>query len=177
MIRPLAILAAVATIGSCTTLSEEACQSGDWFSIGATDGAGGRTADYLSNHAGACDNFGITPDRTAWEAGRQQGLRQYCTVENVYQDGRRSRTLQPVCPADQIERLQAANITGRTYRRIELEIERLERDIFDLNREAANLTADEGARRGDLLLKELRTRNRILQLRAELRNYDRPPSV
>ena len=177
MLRPLFILAAFATIGSCTTLSEDACQSGDWFSIGAADGARGRTADHLSNHAQACDDFGVTPDPTAWEAGRQQGLRQYCTVENVYQEGRRSRSLQPVCPADQFERLQAANITGRTYRRIELEIERLERDIFRINREVLSLTADDGGRRGDLLLEELRIRNRILQLRAELRNYDRPPSV
>lgn len=177
MIRPLAILAATLALGSCTTLSEDACRSGDWFSIGAADGARGRSADHLSDHAKACADFGVVPDPVAWEQGRQQGLRQYCTVETVYRDGRRSRSLQPVCPADQVERLQAANIAGRTYRRIELEIESLERDIFRINRDAASLTADDGGRRGDLLLEELRIRNRILQLRSELRNYDRPPSV
>ena len=175
MIRALAFLAFALILGSCATLSEDSCRSGDWFSIGAADGADGRTPDYLQNHARACDDFGITPDPVAWEAGRQQGLRQYCTVENVYREGRRSRSLSPVCPASQIDRLQLANETGRTYRRIELEIERLERKIFDLNREALDLGADDGALRGDLLLEELRLRNRILQLRVELRDYDRPP--
>lgn len=175
MIRTFAFVAAALTLGSCTTLSEDACRSGDWFSIGVADGERGRTAGYLAEHSEACAGFDITPDRSAWEAGRAQGLRTYCTPEVAYAEGRRSRSLQPVCPAAEVDRLQLANETGRSYRRIELEIERLERKIFRLNREALDLTADDGAKRGDLLLEELRLRNRILQLRVELRRYDSVP--
>ncbi|MEL7462258.1 MAG: DUF2799 domain-containing protein [Pseudomonadota bacterium] len=175
MLRIFAFLAAALVLGSCTTLSEDACRSGDWFSIGVADGERGRTAGHLAEHGEACGGFDITPDRAAWEAGRQQGLRTYCTVEVAYSEGRRSRTLSPVCPAAEVDRLQLANETGRSYRRIELEIERLERKIFRLNQEALSLTADDGAKRGDLLLEELRLRNRILQLRVELRDYDRVP--
>lgn len=175
MLRVFAILGAALSLGSCASLSEDACRSGDWFSIGVADGERGRTASYLAEHAEACGEFGITTDRAAWDAGRLQGLRTYCTVQSAYAEGRRSRSLQPVCPAADVDRLQLANETGRSYRRIELEIERLERKVFRLNRDALTLTADEGAKRGDLLLEELRLRNRILQLRVELRNYERLP--
>lgn len=175
MLRTLALLAAALVLGSCTTLSEDACRSGDWFSIGVADGERGRTAGYLAEHGEACGGFDITPDRSAWEAGRRQGLRTYCTVDVAYAEGRRSRSLQPVCPAAEVDRLQLANETGRSYRRIELEIERLERRIFRLNRDALALTAEDGAKRGDLLLEELRLRNRILQLRVDLRKFDRVP--
>lgn len=175
MTRIFAFLAAAVVLGSCTTLSEDACRGGDWYSIGLTDGARGRLPDYLTNHAEACQKFGIAPDRATWERGRREGLKQYCTVENVYQQGRRNLSLAPVCPASQVEQLQAANFAGLSYRKIEREIEFAERKIFRLRQEAISLDPENTSGRADLLLDELRLRNQILQLRAELRNYDRPP--
>lgn len=171
---PLALTAFAVFLGACATLSEDACRSGDWFSIGAADGARGRESDYLANHAKACADYGITPDRAEWEAGRQQGLRTYCTPETVYEEGRRGRSLSPVCPAADIERLERANETGLAYHRIEQRIDRLERDLFDISRASASLGPDDARLRADLLLEEIRIRNRILQLKARQRLYDRP---
>lgn len=173
---PLAVTAFAVFLGACATLSEDACRSGDWFSIGAADGAQGRLPGFLARHAEACADFGIRPDRAEWEAGRQQGLKTYCTPATAYAEGARGRSLSPVCPAADLERLTAAHETGRQYWRIEQRIGRLEGDLSGIRRAVRELGPDDGALRGDLLLEELRIRNRLLRLRAEQRRYDRPPS-
>ena len=172
---PVAVTAFAVFLGACATLSEDACRSGDWFSIGVADGAKGRLPGFLTNHAEACARYGVAPDRATWEQGRRQGLRTYCTPEVVYEEGTRGRQLSPVCPASDLERLRFAHETGRQYWRIDQEIGRLERDILDINDAVRRLGPDDGAIRGDLLLEELRLRNRIARLRAEQRRYDRPP--
>ncbi|MEM9708429.1 MAG: DUF2799 domain-containing protein [Pseudomonadota bacterium] len=169
-------LALLGLLGSCASLSEEACRGGDWSAIGAADGAKGRQTDFLSKHAEACGQYGISPDLAEWEVGRRQGLAQYCTPANVYAEGTRGRSLSPVCPATEVERLAAAHETGRQYWRLERRIERLESDLRDIRRLTLHDESDE-IDRGALLLKELRIRNEILSLRARQREFDRPPPV
>ena len=164
-------------LGSCATLSEDACRWGDWFSIGAADGAKGRLPGFLANHAEACAGFGVRPDRADWEAGRQKGLRTYCTPAAVYAEGRAGRALSPVCPEADTARLAFAHDFGREYWRLEQRINRLESKLRDIDRQVRALEPDDAALRGDLLLEELRTRNRINRLRAEQRRFDRPPPV
>lgn len=174
---PLAVTAFAVLLGACATLSEDACRSGDWFSIGARDGAAGRLPGFLSNHAEACADYGITPDRAEWEAGRQQGLRTYCTPQTAYSEGRRGRALSPVCPAADAEVLARAHATGREYWRLEQRIDRLERDIREINDTLADLDEEDAGLRGSLFLERLMIRNRISRLRFEQRRYDRPPAV
>lgn len=172
---PLAITAFAIFLGACATLSEDACRSGDWFSIGAADGADGRTPGFLAKHAEACAKFGITPDRREWEAGRQQGLRSYCTPEKAYSEGRRGRSLSPVCPAADLRELSFANETGLEYHRIEHRIDRLEDDIREINAALADLGEEDASLRASLVLERLMIRNRIARLRFEQRRYDRVP--
>lgn len=173
----LAATALALLLGSCATLSEDACRSGDWFSIGAADGAAGRLPGHLAKHAEACAKFGVAPDRATWEAGRQQGLASYCTPATVYAEGARGRALSPVCPSSELDRLTLAHETGREWWRIERRIDRLEGDLREISARVAGLGPDDGGLRGDLLLRELRIRNEIMSLRFEQRRYDRPPAV
>ncbi|MDJ1007913.1 MAG: DUF2799 domain-containing protein [Paracoccaceae bacterium] len=174
---PLAVTIFAVFLGACATLSEDACRSGDWFSIGAADGAKGRLPGFLSNHAEACAEYGITPDRAEWEAGRQQGLRTYCTPATVYAEATRGRQLSPVCPAEDLDLLTRAHETGRQYWRIEQRIDRLKGDLRDIRRAVHDLDAEDASLRGRLFLEELRIKNRIRMLEAEQRRYDRPPSA
>ncbi len=126
----IAVLAALA-LGSCASLSEDACRRGNWTGIGLADGAAGRLESYVGRHAEACAEVGVTPDVTAWRAGRQQGLALYCTSENAYDLGRRGAGLAPVCGGD-VSALAAANRQGRVQYQIEREIDRLEGENRDL---------------------------------------------
>ncbi|MBP7002432.1 DUF2799 domain-containing protein [Amaricoccus sp.] len=128
-LTPLGFLLA---LGSCATLSEEACRGGDWRGVGYRDGAAGRAEGFLSNHAEACAEYGIAPDVAAWRAGRAEGLRSYCTPANAFEAGLRGGRLNPVCPPAERWRLAAAEERGLRIHGVEVQIDGLERE----NREA-----------------------------------------
>ncbi len=115
-LKPFAIATvATASLTSCATLSREECMVGDWYAIGMADGAKGYDGKRLSEHSKACAKAGVAPNVTAWEKGRQQGLKQYCTDANAYALGKRGRTLNAVCPASQVANLSRINADGRRF--------------------------------------------------------------
>lgn len=87
-------------LGSCATMSEEQCLAGDWSGQGYSDGLSGLTMGRLDDHAEACAKHGVTPDASAYAAGRRQGLLQYCTVDRGFEVGRTGAAYAGVCPPD-----------------------------------------------------------------------------
>jgi len=164
--RAFAALAAITLLGSCATLSEEACRSGDWEGIGYRDGANGRYQDYLTNHAEACADYGIAPDTTAWLRGRSAGLLEYCTPANVYQVGRRGHEMTAVCQGHDVSDLRLANYFGLRYHEITEDIDDLEDDIDDLRHEIAELLSGDPSE-GDIALAHSK-RHRIFRLESEI---------
>lgn len=149
------------TLASCASLSEQECVAGNWEEIGQRDGRAGRTADFIVNHAKACADTGVTPDRAAWERGRQAGLTAYCTPINAYEVGRSGRQLSPVCPAARLPVLERAHAKGRRYHQ-------LTEEIRDLRREADHIRtrlveADDRSARAALL-----SRLNLLDLRRQM---------
>ncbi len=157
--------AALLALAACATLSEDDCREGNWTDIGVRDGANGRSPEFLDQHREACAKFGIAVNPSEWEAGRQQGLKSYCTRSNVYREGAKGRRLRPVCPAEAQDALELANDRGLTWYRIGQDIADLERDIRDINRELSSLPADSPAR-ASLISQRSFLRLRILNLRA-----------
>ncbi len=100
--RTVLLLATLAA--ACTTLTAEertaACQATDWASFGNNDGVLGVAAAERDKKFADCAELGYPADISAYEAGRQKGLREYCTAENGYQAGRSARTYRKVCPPE-----------------------------------------------------------------------------
>lgn len=168
--RILLALAPLLLLAGCATLDEGECRQGDWYSIGRADGAEGRQADFILQHAKACNEFGVRPIRSEWERGRQDGLKLYCTPSRAYEDGKRGRILPPVCPASMAAELQAANRTGLRVNQIEQEMREVESDIRALGAEIASLP-DNDPSRGSLLSERSFLRLELLRLRAERARY------
>ncbi len=165
-------LAAAALLGlaACATLSEDACREGDWSRIGFRDGTNGRGADFIAQHTKACSRYEIAVNQSKWEAGRQEGLKRYCTTSNVYREGTHGRRLKSVCPIETLDRLEAANDRGLIWHDIGQDISSAEREIRSINRLLATLPADDPSR-GSLLSQRARLRLEILQLRARRIRY------
>lgn len=149
------------SLAACASLSEKECLAGNWEEIGQRDGRAGRTADFIVNHAKACADTGVTPDRAAWERGRQAGLTAYCTPLNAYEVGRSGARLSPVCPAARLPVLEQANARGRRYHHLTEEIRDLRREADDIR--ARIVAADDPATRGALL-----SRLNLLDLRRHM---------
>jgi len=74
------ITAAIAMLvmSGCASMSGDECMTTDWSAIGYEDGARGYTTERFSKHRKACAKHGVTPDFGAYQAGRDQGLVEYC---------------------------------------------------------------------------------------------------
>ncbi len=118
----------------CATLSKEECLSGNWEEIGFRDGTNGKTGAFLQSHAKACEKTGVRPVQSLWEQGRQRGLPVYCVPSKAYSEGRRGRSLNVVCDADQMPALQAANRKGLEYHALSDEISEVQYRIDEIGR-------------------------------------------
>ncbi len=104
--------------GCATTqsLTPQQCQSSNWQDLGYRDGLQGRSGAYFGHYVNQCASvMGALPNRMAWEKGRNQGLKSYCTELNAYKLGREGYDWQPVCPIDGIDKLEEAYSQGRYY--------------------------------------------------------------
>lgn len=168
--RTYFLLLPILLLPACATLSETECRSGDWIQIGREDGAEGRREDFILQHAKACNEFGIRPNKTQWLRGRTEGLKLYCTPAKAFSEGRRGKILSPVCPADNLAQLQRANERGLRVNRIELEIREIESDIRAINAELASLPPGDPSRAA-LASERSFLRLDLLTLRAERARY------
>jgi hypothetical protein len=81
-------------------MSESECRAVDWRTIGYEDGVAGYPGDRIALHRKACAKYGVRPDLTLYQEGREQGLREYCQPSNGYRLGARGGGYGGICPAD-----------------------------------------------------------------------------
>ena len=101
-IKRVGVFSLISLLGlsGCATMSADECVTSDWHAIGFEDGARGYTADQLGNRRKACAKHGITPDFESYQAGREQGLRQYCQPSRGFSLGASGARYNGVCPGD-----------------------------------------------------------------------------
>lgn len=113
-------------LSGCASLSKTECQVADWYAIGYKDGKNGMGLDYILQHNKACSRVQITPDKTLWEQGRQQGLKQYCIVERAYAQGSQNQNFNYLlCPAEQQFALRQHHQRGKE---VYLALNQIEKD-------------------------------------------------
>ena len=106
---------ALASLGlaSCATkLSRNECQSMDWRIVGYEDGAAGYPGSQIGTHRKACGEHGVTPDFDAYQAGRAEGLREFCTAANGYRIGAAGGQYAGACPVEREENFLRAFSEG-----------------------------------------------------------------
>ncbi len=157
-------------LASCASLSENTCQAGDWEAIGFKDGTTGQSPDRIIRHARACNDYGIAPNKTLWEAGRTEGLKLYCTPRNAYREGADGDRLRPVCPFEDRPALLAENERGLEWYRIGRDIDEAERRISRIGSQLRDLEVDDPLR-ATLTAERLLLRLDLSHLRARQRRF------
>jgi len=89
--RPLQLLSVCVislSISSCASLGKKDCLTGDWVSVGKSDGSKGEIAgDRIAAHTKACSKHGVAFDEGVYILGHAEGLKSFCTTENGYDVG------------------------------------------------------------------------------------------
>ena len=85
------------SLSGCATMSGDECMTSDWSAIGYEDGARGYTTDRFGQHRKACAKHGITPDFSAYQNGRDQGLVEFCQPYRGFKVGSGGGSYGGVC--------------------------------------------------------------------------------
>jgi hypothetical protein len=109
----LAILAAAAALSGCNSMSAQECLATDWRTVGYEDGVNGYSGDRIGHYRKACSEHGVTPNLEQYQAGREQGLREFCKPANGFRVGAHGGGYGGVCPADLDQTFSDAYQTGR----------------------------------------------------------------
>ncbi len=121
--------AALLLLAGCATMEKSECESADWRIIGLEDGARGQPLSYVGRHRKACAEYGIAPNLARYERGHADGLRQFCTPDNGFKQGRAGRRYQGVCPAALEGGFVAGYETGLELYELSSAIHHLQRDV------------------------------------------------
>ncbi len=133
------LLPALGVLGGCAAMSEEECQMSDWRTVGYEDGLMGRSGTAIGTYRKACAKAGVTPDLDEYQAGRAEGLVEFCRPQNGYALGERGGSYAGVCPTQVEPAFLAAYEEGRTLytlrrdvSQLSSELSRTEREIDDI---------------------------------------------
>ena len=80
-------------------MDRDQCLRADWYAVGLEDGARGRPVEHFGSHRRACAEHGITPQTERYLAGRNEGLKSFCTYDRGFAAGRSGQWYSGVCPA------------------------------------------------------------------------------
>jgi hypothetical protein len=100
-------------VSGCASMSKEECRAVDWRTVGYEDGAAGRGSGAVSSRRKACAAAGVTLDLDAYQAGRAQGLREYCQPETGFRIGEQGGGYGGFCPPDLAPAFSQAYESGR----------------------------------------------------------------
>lgn len=95
--RTLAVLALAIILSSCSSISQQECQTGDWYSIGVNDGKDGADIKRYQKYQKECASHGITSDFARYQQGYQQGLVFYCDFAHGEAHGRSGASYNTAC--------------------------------------------------------------------------------
>lgn len=87
-------------LSGCASMNADECMASDWFAIGHEDGSRGYTSDQLGNYRKACAKHGVSPDFSAYQSGRDQGLVEFCQPGRGFDYGVNGGQYRGVCSVE-----------------------------------------------------------------------------
>jgi hypothetical protein len=98
--RILPLCLALTVLAGCAGMSEQACVTADWRTVGFEDGTLGRSPSMIGTYRQQCAEHGVAPDLESYRAGHAEGVQSFCRASNGFQVGRSGAAYQGVCPAN-----------------------------------------------------------------------------
>src|SRR5512138_1564485 len=136
----------LAALAGCASLGQDECRNADWYAIGLEDGARGRPLERLGDHRRACAQYNVAPDSSRYLAGRDQGLKSFCTYERGYSNGRAGQSYSGACPEPLGAAFVAGYQRGRERYELQRQLDQVQREITQTKAALKEGIADPRAR-------------------------------
>ena len=158
------LLAVLALLPGCATLDKDECLVADWRLIGYQDGVAGKSSAALGTYRKDCAKHAVVPDLDSYQAGRAEGLLEYCKADNGYRLGSSGRGFSAVCPSHLESEFRAAYDRGREIYLARSAVKTTRARIYQHQQDLQDLEADKGAKLAELIADGLRAEQRVLIL-------------
>ncbi|WP_068083483.1 DUF2799 domain-containing protein [Polycladidibacter stylochi] len=176
MLKYVVCLTAVAlSLGGCASLSKDQCLQGDWKGIGVLDGKEGRPETRIEEHQKACAKYKVIPDRAAYNSGRKEGLKTYCSVSSGFSQGRADKRYYQVCSGRAASLFLDGYNLGQTLRQAEdanddaeREVSRIKDRINRLQDEVSETSCHDAKKPKECRKDRRKKESRISELRLDL---------
>ena len=134
-LRSLSALAVAGLLTGCAGMSEQACLTSDWRSVGFEDATRGRPVGSIGGYREACVEHGVSPDLDAYRAGHDEGARIYCRAGRGFDVGRSGAAYHGICPANLEDDFVAGYNSGLHLYELESALRHVENRIAGDHRE------------------------------------------
>ena len=148
----------------CATLDKDECLVADWRLIGYQDGVAGKSGAVVGEYREDCAKYAVVPDLDAYQAGREEGLVQYCKPGNGFRLGEAGRAYSAVCTSGLEAGFRAAYNDGREIYLARSKVKRTHSLINKRQQTIKSLEQDKVDKLLELVQDGLRREQRLLLL-------------
>lgn len=96
-LQTIVVVAGVLMVSGCSSISQQECEIGDWYSIGVNDGKAGNDSKQFRKYQKECARHGIQADYKKYQQGYEQGLVFYCDFAHGEAHGRSGASYNNAC--------------------------------------------------------------------------------
>jgi hypothetical protein len=154
----------ILSAAGCATMDKDECLVADWRLIGFQDGVQGKSPATIGTYRKDCADYHVVPDLDAYQAGRREGLLQYCVPANGYRLGAAGRAYNAVCPAGTERAFHAAYNTGRDIYQARSRVNSTSTLINRKQQAIQSLEADRQDKLAEMIRQGLSSEQRVLLL-------------
>ena len=138
-IPALFALLALSALPGCASMSGDECKLADWYTVGFEDGSRGANAGAIGRHREACAEHGVAPDLHAYQAGRAEGLKEFCRPATGFRLGSGGSSYAGVCPDELETEFLPAYQDGRHLYQLQSQVKAVDAQIRSKNGEMETL--------------------------------------
>lgn len=136
----------------------------DWRLIGYQDGVAGKSPSAVGTYRKDCAEYAVVPDLDAYQAGRAEGLQEYCKADSGYRLGKSGHGFPAVCPAHLEADFRAAYNEGREIYLARAAVKETHQQIHEYEETLQQLEDDKRYKLSELVSNGLLSEQRILIL-------------
>jgi hypothetical protein len=163
-VRALTVPAVLLALAGCAGMSEQACLTSDWRTVGFEDGSLGRSEATIATYRKQCAEHGVQPNLDAYREGHAAGVDVYCRAGNGFEVGHSGAVYQGVCPTNLEPEFLATYKTGYRLYELEAAVRNIDAQIASDNYEQERIRAEITSIAAAMIASETTAEERVLMV-------------
>jgi len=163
-VRVFSIPALLLVLAGCGGMSQQACLSSDWRTVGFEDGTLGRSEASIANYQRQCAEHGVQPNLDAYRQGHAQGVEVYCHAGNGFEVGHSGAVYQGVCPKNLEPEFLTNYNSGRRLYELESAVRNIDSQIASNNYEQERIRGELTSIAAAMIASDTKPEDRVLMV-------------